>query len=292
MVSGTSGVRQSHGLTRLRERRDGGRGRAVPCEGAPGGRTGETPGGPDPSEWDRPLGEEDAPWQPVWALGGRFTHPGRRPPAPGANRRAPLHRELSRPRLGGVGGRAWHWLAVALALAALLAALRLLAGGAQEAGVPAGWHAFAGDGYRGALPPNWRHVDGAALDYLIVEVPATAEPTGPGGRRRVTGPPAHAYAAVTIGPCRPAAVSDGEAQRRWAEELRAGGAALSVTRIVEVEGRGYQLLEVVTAAGVSWRLLPVSVDGCAREFALTPVEGAVGVEEFSAVLGTLRLGAE
>ena len=258
----------------------------------PDRRPGEAPAGSDPSEWDRPLGEDDAPWQPVWALGGRFTHPGRRRPPPGAGRRAPLDQELSRPRLGGLGGRAWHWLAAALALAALLALLRLLAPGAGEAGVPPGWRAFAGEGYRGALPPNWRHVEGASLDYLVVEAPAPLEAAAPGGRRRVTGSPALGYPAVAIGPCRPAAGSAGEAQRRWTEELRAAGAALSVTRTVEVEGRGYPLLQVVTATGVSWRLLAVSAGGCARELSLEPVAEVVGVEEFSEVLATLRLGAE
>ena len=125
----------------------------------------------------------------------------------------------------------------------------------------------------------------------MVEVPAPAEPTGPGGRRRVTGPPALGYPAVTISGCRPPAESPGEAQRLWSEELRRSGGALSVTRVVEVEGRGYQLLQVVTPVGVTWRALPVSADGCAREFSLTPVEGVVGVEEFFAVLETLRLGA-
>ena len=263
----------------------------MPERESPEEHRGESPEGTHASEWDRPLTEEDAPWQAVWTLGGRFAHPARRRPPAGADRRRPLSQELSRSRLEGLGGRAWHWLATLGALAALLLGLRLLAGGAEDAAVPAGWRAFAAEGYAGALPSNWRHVGGESLDYLVVAAPAPAEPTGPGGRRRVTGPPAHGYPAVTISGCRPPAESPGEAQRLWAEELRRGGAALSVTRIVEVEGRGYQLLEVVTPAGVTQRALPVSEDGCAREFSLTPVGGVVGVEEFSAVLETLRLGA-
>ncbi len=264
----------------------------MPERRAPGGRPGEPPLGGDPSEWDRPLTEEDAPWQPVWALGARFTHPARRRPPPGADRRTPLHRELSRAPLEGVGGRAWHWVTVVGALAALLVALRLFAGGADPVGAPEGWHSFAAEGYAGALPANWRHVGGGSLDYLVVEVPTPPEPTGPGGRRRVTGPPTLAYPAVTIAGCRAEADSPGEAQRLWAQELRSGGASLSVTRIVDVEGRGYQMLEVRTADGVTQRTLPVSEGGCAREFSLTPIEGVVDVEEFSDVLETLRLGTK
>lgn len=264
----------------------------MPERAAPREQPEEAPRGTHASEWDRPLTEEDAPWQAVWTLGGRFAHPGRRRPPPDASRRLPMSRELSRSRLEGIGGRAWHWLATLGALATLLLTLRLLAGGAGEAAVPAGWHAFAADGYAGALPPSWRHIGAESLDYLVVAVPAPAEPTGPGGRRRVTGSPALGYPAVTIGGCRPRADFPGETQRLWLEELRRGGAALSVTRTVEVEGRSYQLLEVVTPGGVTQRALPVGADGRAREFSLTPIEGVVGPDEFAAVLETLRLGGD
>jgi hypothetical protein len=38
------------------------------------------------------------------------------------------------------------------------------------------------------------------------------------------------------------------------------------------------------------RALPVDDGGCARELTFTPIAGVVGVEEFAAVLATLRFG--
>ncbi len=281
--------------------------RATEPQGPAGreGWQGEPPlGGGDAPEWDRPLTEDDAPWQAVWWLGGKFNNPTTRPAPPGADRRAPAHVEHSRPRWEGLSGRAAHWGLGVGALAALLLALRLVVGGDADAtAAPEGWRAFAGDGYAGAAPPNWRHVEGGALDYLVVERPTPpAPPASPGARRLVQGSPAVAHPAVAIGDCRPPARSRAEAQRRWAEELRAGGATLSVTRMVEVEGLRYQLLEVRAPSGaagagtpeapLTQRVLPVGDDGCARELALTPIAGVVGVEEFAAVLATLRLGSE
>jgi hypothetical protein len=262
---------------------------------------GEPPlGGGDASKWDHPLTEDDAPWQSVWWLGGKFSSPGTRRAATGAERHAARHAELSRSPWEGLGRRAWHWGTAVGALAMLLLALRLVGGdgGTGAAATPEGWRAFAGSGYAGAAPRSWRHVSGSSLDYLVVERPTPPSPrAGAGARRLVEGSPAIAYPAVAIGDCRPPAGSRAEAQRRWAEELRAGGATLSVTRVVEVEGLEYQLLEVrapagATGAPVTQRVLPVGEDGCARELALTPIEGVVGVEEFAAVLATLRLGTE
>lgn len=259
--------------------------------GPEGGR-GEPPLGGDSPAWDRPLTEDDAPWQPVWSLGGRFAHPGHRPPPPGPERRPPMHRELSRSRWEGLGARVWHWGIVFGALVVLLLALRL-AGGDAGAAVPAGWHAFAADGYAGAVPPNWRHVDAEELDYFVVESPTPpSAPAGGVGRRLVLGAPAVAHPAVRIGGCRPQADSRADAQRQWAAELRAGGATLSVTRLIEVEGLPYQLLEVRAPAGTTQRILPVGDDGCARELSLTPIDGVVDIEQFAAVLATLRFGTE
>ena len=112
----------------------------------------ESPEGTHASEWDRPLTEEDAPWQAVWTLGGRFAHPGRRRPPPGADRRLPLSQELSRSRVEGLGGRAWHWLATLGALAALLLGLRLLSGGAGGGSGPRGLVRLRGRRICGGAP--------------------------------------------------------------------------------------------------------------------------------------------
>jgi hypothetical protein len=237
----------------------------------------------------------------VWWLGGKFANPTHRQPAPGSDSRPAMHAELSRSRWDGLGERAWHWGIVLGALAALLLVLRVVAGGGDDvsaAGAPEGWRAFSGSGYAGAAPPNWTHIRGSTLDYLSVARPTEPRASSiPGARRLVEGSPAIAHPAVAIGGCRPPAPSRADARRRWAEELRAGGAALSVTRIVEVEGLRYQLLEVRAPAGaegapLTQRVLPVDDRGCARELTLTPIAGVVDVEAFAAVLATLRFESE
>ena len=125
--------------------------RATTQDGPAGheGWQGEPPLGGESSKWDRPLTEDGAPWQSVRALGGKFANPTHCQPAPDSDRRPAMHADFSRSRWDGLGACAWHWGVVLGALAALLLALRLVAGGGDDvsaAGAPEDWRAFSGSG--------------------------------------------------------------------------------------------------------------------------------------------------